>query len=189
MRHFTMTREFYIPAGAAKVTDKRSDAVAYLYATSNGAPAVAVFYGKQAKPAARYKYKNDQARVQAVTRFFEHRRQILDSQAARRAERNAKPRKAEVGAVYYTSWGYDQTNIDYYEVVELVGTKSARVRKIGGMDVSSPDQPYMTGKSIPCAGAYRGEPLLVRFTGDSFKVDGHYAHRWNGQPNNWTAYA
>ena len=27
--------------------------------------------------------------------------------------------KIEMGAVLYTSWGYDQTNIDYYVVVEI----------------------------------------------------------------------
>lgn len=48
-----MTREFYIPKGAVKVADKQSDAVAYLYSTPAGQPAVRVFYGKQSKPVGR----------------------------------------------------------------------------------------------------------------------------------------
>ncbi len=36
-----------------------------------------------------------------------------------------------VGQVYYDSWGYDQTNIDFYEVVE-VKEKSVVLHPIGG---------------------------------------------------------
>lgn len=36
----------------------------------------------------------------------------------------------EVGAIFYSSWGYDQTNVDYYQVVSRTKA-SVRVRKIG----------------------------------------------------------
>lgn len=186
---FSPTRDFFIPKGALKVADKLSDAVAYLYTTTSGKPAAMVFYGKQSKPAAHYSYASEAKRAERVAAYFSHRQQIVSYKATRRAERSAKPRMVEVGALYYTSWGYDQTNIDFYEVVELVGTKSAKVRKISGMDASNGNEPWMTGKAIPAAGQFKGEAQLVRVTGDAFKVDGNYAHRWDGRPVNWTAYA
>lgn len=36
----------------------------------------------------------------------------------------------EIGAIFYCSWGYDQTNIDYYQVVKKKGNKTILVKKI-----------------------------------------------------------
>ncbi len=61
----------------------------------------------------------------------------------------------EVGQIYYASWGYDQTNIDFYKIVE-VKEKSVVVVEIGasyvpgtqGMDCSNvaPDPDKECGK-------------------------------------------
>lgn len=50
----------------------------------------------------------------------------------------AAPKKAEtvnkygvkVGDLFRASWGYEQTNNDFFQVVELVGTSSVRVREV-----------------------------------------------------------
>lgn len=185
----TMPRDFYIPQSAIKVSDKRSDAVAYLYATPRGEPCMMVFYGRQSKPVARFKYLSEAKRADAVAAYFKRRQEVAGWKADRRAAKAAQVRKVEVGGLYYTSWGYDQTNIDFYEVVELVGQKSALVRRVACVDTSTGNEPWMTGKSIPAAGQYMGEAKLVRVTGDTFKVDRHYASRWSGRPVNWTDYA
>ena len=45
-------------------------------------------------------------------------------------------RPVGVGDVYVSSWGYDQTNIDFYQCVGITASgKSVRVRKIGAADV------------------------------------------------------
>lgn len=49
---------------------------------------------------------------------------------ARAKEELAPLPKAKVGDILIASWGYDQTNVDYYQVVALVGTSSVRIRKI-----------------------------------------------------------
>lgn len=36
----------------------------------------------------------------------------------------------KVGDMFYTSWGYEQTNVDFFQIVELVGKTSARVREV-----------------------------------------------------------
>lgn len=35
-----------------------------------------------------------------------------------------------IGDLYYTSWGYDQTNINFYQVVALKGKRTAVIRQI-----------------------------------------------------------
>lgn len=35
-----------------------------------------------------------------------------------------------MGDIFQSTWGYDQTNVDFFQVIELVGTCSARVREV-----------------------------------------------------------
>ncbi len=51
LSRFSLTREQRIHPGSIKVSDKLSDAVAYLDSNERG-PCVMVFYGKQSKPIA-----------------------------------------------------------------------------------------------------------------------------------------
>lgn len=36
----------------------------------------------------------------------------------------------KVGDLFYATWGYEQTNADFFQVVALVGTQSVRVRQV-----------------------------------------------------------
>ena len=52
---------------------------------------------------------------------------------AKKAPEKAEPANkfgVKVGDLFYTSWGYDQTNNDFFQVVELVGKTSVRVREV-----------------------------------------------------------
>ena len=183
----------YIPKGAIKVADKNSDAVAYLFPSQsgNGKPAMKVFYGKQSKPVAYFVYPDEAQRAQRVAEFFKARQDRAAYMAQRRAKRieAAKAGKVQVGAYFYTSWGYDQTNIDWYRVEALIGKTMALVTQVKAMDASDGDAAWMTGKSVPSETPV-GEPFKVRLNGDGFKVDGrNYANIWDGKPKNWTAYA
>ena len=89
---FYTPREAIIPKGAMKISDKRSDAVAYLYSCrntgqSNGLPAMMVFYGEQSKPVAKYFYRDDAQREAAVKRLFEARQQHDAAKADAHAKR------------------------------------------------------------------------------------------------------
>lgn len=43
----------------------------------------------------------------------------------------------KVGDIFHASWGYDQTNNDFFQVVTLVGEQSVRVREINPVCVDS----------------------------------------------------
>lgn len=36
----------------------------------------------------------------------------------------------KVGDVFYMNWGYEQTNVDFFQVIELVGEASVRIRHV-----------------------------------------------------------
>lgn len=180
MRRFYATREFFIPKGSLKVADKASDAVAYVYQSESGKFYAAIFYGKQAKPVAHYRYRSVAEREASVKRHFEGRRAALAAKEQRKEAGKSEAEKfaqaIEVGDIFYTSWGYDQTNIDYYEITSVSG-QTVTVRKVA---MSSEDLGYdWRYKCVPQSGQFIGEATRHRIQAGYLKIDGHYAHKWN----------
>lgn len=79
-----------------------------------------------------------------------------DASKADKAER-ANRYGVKVGDVFEASWGYEQTNVDFFQVVALVGETSVRVREVRPMmlqeDAVCPmeaDRVYkLTGEMLP----------------------------------------
>ena len=123
-------------------------------------------------------------------------------QAERRAEQAAKRaggHKLQAGDVLRCSWGYDQTNIDYYEVTRLIGRRMVEIRKIGAESIESGS---MTGECVPRPGHYVGEPMrktVSDYDGQSVRIASYAgAHKIEAREvagvklypvDHWTAYA
>lgn len=80
---------------------------------------------------------------------------------AERLERKRKARKQFVnpytlGQILYDSWGYDQTNIDWYQIVK-VGPRSVTIRPISGRITESAG--YMSGHTVPIPDQFTGDPV------------------------------
>lgn len=54
------------------------------------------------------------------------------------AKTSAKANKygVKVGDIFECSWGYDQTNVDFFQVIALVGKESVRVREVNPVMLS-----------------------------------------------------
>ena len=80
--------------------------------------------------------------------------------------------KAEmvVGAVLYTSWGYDQTNVEFFEVIERKGA-SVTVREILKRSVEG-SEGFMCDRVTPSTGPERfvGETITKRITAYGVKI-------------------
>ena len=176
MRKAFRSREDYvkyiIPKGSLKVRDKLSDAVAYLYSreTPKGSrPCAVVFFGKQSDPVQRYQYRSEAEREASVKRCFENRRDHDKRKAERRAEDKAFVHDAQIGDIYRTSWGYDQTNVEFFEIVEIKG-KFAVLREIGcATDPSTLGGPQE--RIVPQSGLYHGEPIRRLIQKHGIKID------------------
>lgn len=188
----------YIPKGAIKIADKQSDAVAYLYGrASDGQPCAKVFYGKQSKPVLNAVFGSTptmpaaKLREQRVGQYFQYRRDALARKVKQRAERAAKGRGVEVGNFLAASWGYEQTNVDFYKVTKLIGRTMAEVVKVGAIDVGK-DETGMSMASyvIPAEEPLQGaEPMRVVIKEGGAKIKGQWASVWNGQPRYVSWYA
>jgi hypothetical protein len=188
---FPTTREMFIPKGATKVQDKSSSAVAYISTDRAGRPSAVMFNGKAVKPARNCYYRNEPSRERHVREFFDNVRQaetLIASRKAERAEALAQPHKLTVGHILVASWGYEQTNVDYYQVTALKGARTVELRKIGC--VSNEDL-HMQGTSTPRLDAFTGEAFTRRVDErNSVKLTSYsWAHLWDGRPRRWTAYA
>lgn len=72
-----------------------------------------------------------------TTRLEEYKQRLEKRNEAKIAARNEAKKKAEeamklvkVGDVFSCTWGYDQTNVDFFQVVALVGKNSVRVKQV-----------------------------------------------------------
>lgn len=82
---------------------------------------------------------------------------------AKKGEPKTKEKKnafgVKVGDIFSASWGYEQTNNDFFQVIALVGEKSVRVREVNPPIISrdpvsgmSEDRVYkLTGELLPPA--------------------------------------
>jgi len=84
----------------------------------------------------------------------------------------------KVGDVFYTSWGYEQTNIDFYQVVDVKG-ESVVIRPIADETV---DYANLSGKKKAKKDSFTGTPMTKRLRysengNPSFKIASYaWAH-------------
>lgn len=182
-------RKAFIRPGWVKVSPKGLDAEFYLHEMAGKFYAVG-FIGSAGRPAFHYSFKSLAARDGYLSRQMES----LQASAKYRAERKAKaaaPCKIEVGTILVTSWGYDQTNREFFKVIDKKGKQTLIVQELEQISANTGNEPAMTGKSLPDeAFAKNSKPYTIRVSfGDHVKIEGHYASVWDGRPVSWTAYA
>lgn len=156
-----LPREFYIPKGAMKIADKKSDAVAYLreYQGPKGTRYQAVaFLGKSFKPCGNYNFQSAERRAAWLKEIFAGRQATMAYKAKRAAEKKAFVNPFKVGDLFRTCWGYDQTNVEYYEAVEIRG-QNVIIREIAQ---GRKETQWLAGKCTPLPGQYIGEPMTKR---------------------------
>jgi hypothetical protein len=185
-----LARELFIPKGSMKVAHKLSDAVAYAYTDKDGRPCARVFFGKQSKPVASHYYRDECAREKHVAQIFEQRAEIMGRKAEWANERKAAGRGMVSGDILVASWGYDQTNVDFYQVLRLVGDKSVEVRKIGSKRTERESGNSMADYCVADPQNIIGEPMVRRAMNGSVRIDDcRNASKWEGREQYRSWYA
>lgn len=94
------------------------------------------FAGTSGKPAWNYRFRTVEQRTKYINDFVEQQRERIESKQNRKAEQQAATTAelgVKVGDIYYASWGYDQTNLNFFQIVALVGKYSVKVREVNLM--------------------------------------------------------
>lgn len=162
------------------------------------------FRGKAVKPVWHYSFRTEEKMLEKIAETLRQETDFVGRKAKRREEKKAACASHDVkpGDIFRASWGYDQTNIDYYQIVSVSG-QMATICAIGCM---SEETGFMSGESTPALNQFIGEPFrakIQRYSLDSdpyFKV-ASYANAYRMKPlamvgdkpvfntSHWTAYA
>lgn len=162
------------------------------------------FRGKANKPTWHYSFRTEEALTAKIEETLRQEMSAAEYKAKRQADKKAACASHDVkpGDVFRASWGYDQTNIDYYQIVSVSG-QMATVRAIGCM---SEETGFMSGESVPALDHFIGEPFRVRIQKWDLKSEPYFkvysfANAYRMKPvamvgdkpvfgaSHWTAYA
>ncbi|MDB6076881.1 MAG: hypothetical protein JWO82_628 [Akkermansiaceae bacterium] len=145
---------------------------------------VKAYRGKAARPAWHYnlglraraeKYVAEW--IAAVAKREEYSAACKREKQAKRAALKAADHWT-VADVFYNSWGYDQTNVDYYQITH-VGKKSVGFRKVSQ---STAEECFMSGPTQPRRNEFSGEEIRKNLSPDgSIPMKHGCASKWTGK--------
>tara|TARA_Y100000310_G_scaffold345581_1_gene466894 strand:- start:4669 stop:5247 length:579 start_codon:yes stop_codon:yes gene_type:complete len=93
-------------------------------------PCLKVWVGKQKNPKMNYYFRSEERRNQAIKSAKDGADTRQEYKQKRKAERKAFKPDIKIGDIYYSSWGYEQTNIDFYQVIEIKGKATVVLKEI-----------------------------------------------------------
>lgn len=129
-----MTRDFFRPSdvlGAVmEVSPEVPGSEIYRYTNRKNEPVAEVFGGKRAKPDWHFRFPNEERREEKIKEWIENQKARAVRAKEGRAEHNSG-HTLKVGDALHASWGYDQTNADFYQIVGVPSKCFVMARKIG----------------------------------------------------------
>jgi len=151
------------------------------------------FTGKAQKPSIFSGYGSAKRRQEVIDNWLA----AISEHAAIKA-RNRQAKKDAVcpfkkGDILTGSWGYDQTNVEFFEIVEAKGRKVV-IRELGHQSIKG-SEGFMCESVVPDHGRYIGEPemhIAQTYSGDSWYIRLHDCctlHLWEGRKQYKSWYA
>lgn len=181
-------KERYIPKGY-KVIRQRQAVKAVVY--GKGLAAIG-YYGNCKKHDFYYQFLNKDSMKSYIDDWFKTCKMRCEDEERHRKEM-AKPNSFQEGDILYNSWGWEQTNIDFYLVVGRTD-KTIKIRQIEAERKESAPL-AMSGTTMPVKvdGEYRfaSEEVLTKkvVKGDGCNFKYGWGSKWDGQPMGCSWYA
>lgn len=181
------TTERYIPAGfvqyAPEIGDYKKDLFACYVDMSK---LCAIFYkGKSAKHVFYNRFRTEEDMKKKINSTISSLMAWEDRKIERKEARK-QPHALKLGDILYSSWGYEQTNIDFYQVTKVVSDHSVRVRGIHQtIERSEGHSDYV----VPVRDSFKGSEELKRVQQGNYIRITSYANAspWDGRPKYQTA--
>lgn len=181
----------YIPQNATEIHQDGLNAVVYTYTDRLGQLSAIAYSGKRHKADFHYIYHSEERRQASINSYFDRLRASHAIRAQRRAEYQDFRHTLKVGDILDYSWGYDQTNVDFFQVL-AVKDKSVVIRQIQGHTIPGEGCAPMSGYSLPLKDRFveRERPMLKRVRkGNCISMDYGTAEKWDGVPSYTSWYA
>lgn len=155
-----MTSRKFIPSLGQRIAAKTGTWEAWLYlAPVTGRQCLVFYRGNAGKPCCHFSYKSRAAALVALKNYAAESDAAHAAKLATKAARKsvlAKGHDLAVGDVVYNSWGYDQTNVDFYQVTAVIGKRTVEVRQLAREIVADGRD---CGQCVPKPNHFVGEAM------------------------------
>lgn len=165
MARKALTREQYTPENYSVIRSDKDLGVLAL-ADPTGLIVLA-FSGRSQKPDFHYRYGTAAEALAKVDGWLKNLATAAAAKRARDEEEKAKGAALAVGDVLVCSWGYDQTNVDWYQITGRSGAETVEIRQIAGKKTS---ECAMSGYCTPVVGQFVGPAQRRRLKGAGVKL-------------------
>jgi hypothetical protein len=146
----------YIPSGYSLYA--RDERFCFeVYAKTDDRIYAICYGGKRNKPDWHYRFNDLQRLNDKIAESLSGLMAWEEAKQKRKAQRSA-PHDVKVGDVFRCSWGYDQTNIDYYEVTAVRG----QMVEVCGISQEREETLSMQGYCVPSPGSFIGKPMTKK---------------------------
>ena len=95
--------------------------------------------------------------------------------------------KFNVGDILFSSWGYEQTNVDFYQVVKAT-EKTIWIKELKKLKKFSSG---MSGWALPDIDNFKSSQITMHRIGkcDFIKINSYaYAHKWDGKAKDFSGW-
>ncbi len=169
-----MKREDIIPANyTEKIVNEELKLEIYNY-EHNGKFVTMGFKGRQAKPSFHFNFKKEDSRDMYIDRTVAELKDTFDRQKAYTDEKKKAVKNVKVGDVFVNSWGYDQSNYDFYQIVAMKGQK-ATFREIHTKVIE--ELTDTSAKVSADIDNFKGEEFIKNLRSDTFLVNSYSSAR------------
>lgn len=180
----------HIPQNSIEIIEGK--ATIYLYTNRNGKPCAIAYYGNSGKPVFNYSFPNDEGMIKFIEEKLEAWRESENIRAAWKAEKQGN-HSLRVGDILVASWGYEQTNVDFFQVT-AVTDKTVTFGEIGCKSVSP--EGFMSDTVEAVKDNFKDEKRYTRHADGKNQVSfadhpGGYMlhlHKWDGKPESRSWY-
>jgi hypothetical protein len=147
------------------------------------------FAGKADKPLWEWRFPSEARRQQEIDATIRRRKEHFAEKERKQKERKEFQHGLEPGTMLYNSWGYDQTQIDFYQVVKIVG-KQLEIRPVEKKTVREEKTAIYV---VPVPNKFTGSPSRKTpqsggSSGAYVRMNHGYAYVWDGKPKYETAW-
>lgn len=183
-------RKYYL-SGCKVIEYPEVNAVVGL--SDKGKPTAIGFSGTKGNPDFYYAFRSVENRDEYIKNWLEGLKRSMEYKEERKNKRKAPALSAvpfKPGDILYDSWGYEQTNVDFYEVVEVRTVSTIVIRQIAQ---NTEETSFMSGHTTPRPGEYISEPIKKRiqwYDGKPYiKSEFGCISKWDGKPVHCSWYA
>jgi hypothetical protein len=155
-------------------------AAGYMVVYLQDAPMITatIYLGKAKNPYKNFRFPSIAKREEYIKKMAEtitaNRLASIEYKIKQKAEGKEATKKflesLVPGKLLYDTWGYDQTNVEFYEVIRRVGSK-VTIRELGHVQVGEPTS-WASNKVVPATGPDRfaGPEVTKNVRGRGIKI-------------------